>query len=164
MSSGKSRLCQWVDRALHWGAQRSWITGLRSHSQCEVVLGFRLRYLRVVCFVGLVLDNRVSYMLHKCFTTGLQPHPGGKVFGKHSTWVPLSHRPWNNAEKTVRAGREEPTHPHHETQGHNLPMSPWGKTKAVLTLHQQGNDMTKIVLLFLKFLSEKKCFLLVPRQ
>lgn len=86
--------------------------------------GIQTQVLRVVCLVGLVLDNRVSYMLHKCFATGLQPHPGGKVFGKHSTGVPLSHRPWNNAEKTVRAGREEPTHPHHEPQGHNLPMRP----------------------------------------
>lgn len=34
-------------------------------------------------------------------------------------------------------------------------MSPCGKTKAVLTIHQQGNDMAKIVSLFLKFLSEK---------
>lgn len=85
MSSGKSRLCQWVDGALHWGAQRSWITGLRSHSQCEVVLGIETQVLKVVCFVGLVLDYRISYMLHKCSVTGLQSHPGGKVFGKHST-------------------------------------------------------------------------------
>lgn len=52
MSSGKSRLWQWVVRALHWGAQRSWVTGLRSHSQCEVVLGFRLRYLTLFALWG----------------------------------------------------------------------------------------------------------------
>lgn len=73
--------------------------------------GIQTRVLNVVCFVGLVLDNGVSYVLHKCSATGLQPHPGGKVFGKHSTRVPLSHRPWNNAERRVRAGREESTHP-----------------------------------------------------
>lgn len=84
--------------------------------------GIQTQGLKVVCFVGLGMESRASYMLHKCSATGLQPHPGGKVFGEHSTRLHLSHSPWNNAGRTVRAGREESTHQHHETKGHNLLM------------------------------------------